>query len=224
MPSRAVDHLVVAAATLDEGVRWCEHAGRGRPARRPASADGHAQPAAEDRHAGLPAGLPGDHRHRPRGAAPGCGRALVRAGRAGAAGRLAAARLVHWVARTPALDMHRASLPRWACSRASRWPPAATRRSGLLQWQILVRADGRCCAAAPAHADPVAGPHPAARCPTAAWPCCRLVMQRLPAGGARQVLRPARRDGALSRRARARRCARCPAPRPLGDVRPWMAP
>ena len=45
--SARIDHLVIAAATLDEGVRWCEgDAGRHARARRPASADGHAQPAA----------------------------------------------------------------------------------------------------------------------------------------------------------------------------------
>ena len=74
----ALDHLVLAARTLDEGVD-CARARQHRARRRrTAPADGHPQLVCFDRVGGVSARLLRDHRDRPR-AAPAPGRALVRA-------------------------------------------------------------------------------------------------------------------------------------------------
>ncbi len=80
-----VDHLVVAAASLEQGAAWCETTlGCHTRSRRQTSEHGHAQPADGHRQHGLPDGLSGNHRRRSAGAtAPAA--ALVRPGRCGAA-------------------------------------------------------------------------------------------------------------------------------------------
>lgn len=136
----AVDHLVVAARTLEEGVAWCErtlgvvpdpggrHAVFGthnRVLRIASSAfpqsyleiiaiDPQAPPPARPRWFGLDeldlSGGP---------------------------------RLIHWVGRSPMLDMHRWGLIN--IGEAPGNPVAASRATpaGVLKWQILVRDDGR---------------------------------------------------------------------------------
>ena len=143
-PALALDHLVVAAATLDQGVAWCEQA------------LGHA-PQAGGRHAFM-----GTHNRilsigsarfprayleiiaiDPDGAAPACPRwfgldeaALRRALESGP-------RLIHWVARSD--DVRAAA----AAFRAAGVDPGevvnAERATpqGTLRWQISVRPDGR---------------------------------------------------------------------------------
>ncbi|GMV74010.1 MAG: hypothetical protein AMXMBFR78_09610 [Rubrivivax sp.] len=136
----AVDHLVVAAATLDEGAAWCErtlgvapdaggrHALFGTHNRVLAiGSASHPQAYLEiiaiDPEAPAPA--------RPRW----FGLDAIDLG--------GGPRLIHWVGRSPMLDMHR-----WGLINVGEAPgdPVAASRptpAGLLQWQILVRADGR---------------------------------------------------------------------------------
>lgn len=136
----AVDHLVVAAATLHEGAAWCErtlgvapdaggrHALFGTHNRVLAiGSASHPQAYLEiiaiDPEAPAPA--------RPRW----FGLDAIDLG--------GGPRLIHWVGRSPMLDMHR-----WGLINVGEAPgdPVAASRptpAGLLQWQILVRADGR---------------------------------------------------------------------------------
>jgi hypothetical protein len=139
-----VDHLIVAAATLEQGVAWCE-------------ATLGVTPGAGGRHA-----LMGTHNRLlkiatlaypdtyleiiaidPEAAAPGRPRwfglddpALQRSLRE------AGPRLIHFVARSTMLDMHRWGLITVGCRPGD--PVAASRATptGLLSWQILLRDDG----------------------------------------------------------------------------------
>lgn len=136
----AVDHLVIAAPTLAQGVAWCERVLG-------------VMPAAGGRHA-----LFGTHNallaiaaeaypqayleiiaidpEAPQPARPrwfGLDELDLSTG----------PRLIHWVGRSPMLDMHRWGLIN--VGEAPGDPVAASRQTpqGLLQWQILVAADGR---------------------------------------------------------------------------------
>jgi hypothetical protein len=136
----AVDHLVVAAASLDAGVAWCERMLGVTPAPggrhplfgthnrllaigSPAYPQAYLEVIAIDPEAPPPA--------RPRWF--GLDEADLSAG----------PRLIHWVGRSTALAAHRAALV--AAGESPGEPVAASRETarGLLQWQILVPADGR---------------------------------------------------------------------------------
>jgi hypothetical protein len=139
-----LDHLVVAAATLEQGVAWCErtlgvtpgpggrHALFGTHNRllkiaAPAWPDAYLEIIAVDPEAPPP--------DRPRWFGlddPALQAALAAHG----------PRLHHWVARSPQLDMHRWGLI--TLGQVPGEPVAASRETphGRLQWQILVRPDG----------------------------------------------------------------------------------
>ena len=135
----ALDHLVVVAATLDEGVRWCE-------------ATLGITPGAGGRHA-----LMGTHNRLFSVASPTFPKAYFEIiavdpeapapGRARWFGMDAAPppepRLLHWVARCSPLDWHRAAFARAGHDIG---PAVAAQRdmpAGPLRWRITVRDDGR---------------------------------------------------------------------------------
>lgn len=150
-PRAALDHLVVLAPSLAEGVAWCE-------------ATLGVSPGPGGEHP-----LMGTHNRLLRlggGAPPGTGAAyleIIAINPAAVPTQAPPARrwfdmddpglqqrvrqqgpqLVHWVARVPALApalqaWHRLGIDRGAAQAASRLTPA-----GLLQWQISLRADGQ---------------------------------------------------------------------------------
>lgn len=145
-PATALDHLVVMADSLAQGVAWCE-ATLGVT---PAPGGAHALFGTHNRLLAIgspawpqayleiiaidPAAAPGPVRRRWFDMDDAPLQALVRA---------QGPRLIHWVARVPDLA---AATAAWAaqgldageCLAASRMTPR-----GLLQWQIAVRADGR---------------------------------------------------------------------------------
>ncbi len=142
--SVAVDHLVVAAATLEQGTAWCE------------STLGVA-PGPGGKHP-----LMGTHNRLLKIASPAFPQAYLEIiaidpdspppararwfGLDDAALQsrlLLAPQLIHWVARSTMLDMHR-----WGLITVGRRPGDPVRASretadGLLAWEILVAADGR---------------------------------------------------------------------------------
>lgn len=136
----AVDHLVVAAATLDEGAAWCERTlgvapdAGGRHAlfgthNRVLAIGSASHPQAYLEIIAIDPEAPALARPRWFGLD-----AIDLGG---------GPRLIHWVGRSPMLDMHR-----WGLINVGEAPgdPVAASRptpAGLLQWQILVRADGR---------------------------------------------------------------------------------
>jgi hypothetical protein len=186
-----VDHLVVAAATLEQGVAWSE-------------ATLGVTPAPGGRHA-----LMGTHNRLllianetypeayleiiaidPAAPAPGRPRWFGLDDTALQASLAAAGpRLIHLVARSTMLDMHRWGLI--SVGRRPGDPLAASRESpqGRLAWQILVAADGRpdCGGALPSLIQ-WQGPHPAARLPASGVTLRALALHGVPAA-ARDVLR-----------------------------------
>lgn len=144
----ALDHLVVVAATLDEGVAWCqrtlgvtpgpggEHPLMGTHNRLLSLASAHFAAAYLEIIAiqpSAPTGLPAGDRRWFDMDCPALQHAVARDG----------PQLVHWVARVPDLAQ--------ACSRlaqhgASAGTPIAASRAtpqGLLQWHIAIRPDGQ---------------------------------------------------------------------------------
>ena len=182
----AVDHLVIAAASLDEGVAWCEatlgvtpgpggqHAIFGTHNRLlKIATDAYPQAYLEiiaiDPQAPKPA--------RPRWY--GLDEIDLSSG----------PRFIHWVGRSPMLDMHRWGLitvgePPGDPVTASRETP-----QGLLQWQITVSADGRprCAGALPTLIQ-WQGLHPAEHLPPCGVTLKSLTLRGVPAR-ARDVLR-----------------------------------
>lgn len=182
----AVDHLVVAAATLDQGVAWCErtlgvtpgpggrHAIFGTHNRLlKIASDAYPQAYLEiiaiDPEAPAPA--------RPRWF--GLDDTDLSTG----------PRLIHWVGRSPMLDMHR-----WGLITVGEPPgdPVAASRetpNGLLQWQILVPADGRLrCGGALPTLIQWQGTHPAETMPDSGVVLKALTTRSVPPR-AREVLR-----------------------------------
>ena len=180
LPVAEVDHLVVAASTLAQGVAWCEATLGVTPGA------GGKHPLFGTHNRLLPvqsAAFPGAYLEiiavDPEAPSPlrprwfGLDEAAMQA-------RLAAApRLVHVVARTAALDAHLAALR--ACGHDAGEAIAASRASaaGLLQWRIGVRADGMLAlgGALPTLIE-WAGPHP-----TAAMAASPLQLRALTLGG-----------------------------------------
>jgi Glyoxalase-like domain len=136
----AVDHLVVAARTLEEGVAWCE-ATLGIT---PAGGGQHPQMGTHNRVFAIGSeAFPNAYFEiiaiDPAAPPPGRARWFALDETDLAAGP----RLVHWVARSTQLDMHRWGLI--TVGHAPGNPLAASRETpqGTLSWQILVRDDGR---------------------------------------------------------------------------------
>jgi hypothetical protein len=182
----AVDHLIVAAATLDEGVAWCratlgvELAGGGR----------HPQFGTHNRvlkiaSAAYPQAYLEVIAVDPEAPPPGRARWFD-------LDRLdlsSGPRLIHWVGRSPMLDMHRWGLI--TVGQPPGDPVAASRETpqGLLQWQILVPADGglRCGGALPTLIQ-WQGAHPTDAMPDSGVSLQSITINRVPAR-ARDVLR-----------------------------------
>ncbi len=190
----AVDHLVVAAATLEQGVAWCEatlgitpgpggqHALMGThnrlcridgPAPSPAFPNSYLEIIAID----------------PAAAAPGRARWFGLDDPALQARIAQAPRLVHVVARSAMLDMHR-----WGLITVGHQPgnPVMLGRDtpqGRLDWQILLRDDGALlCGGALPTLIQWAGPHPTAAMAPAGVALQSLSLQGLPMRS-REVLR-----------------------------------
>lgn len=148
-PSAAIDHLVVAARTLAEGVAWCEQTLGVTPGPGGAHAlfgthnrllrfDGAPQdpPAYLEIIAVDPAATP--TRTAPRKRWFDLDDAVLRQHPANHGPQL-----IHWVARVPDLE---ASLRAWAALGLARGPAIAASRptpAGLLQWRLSVRNDGQ---------------------------------------------------------------------------------
>lgn len=165
--SVSVDHLVVAAASLEQGAAWCQ-ATLGVPAgpggkhplmgthNRLLKITSPAYPLAFLEIIAIDPGAPPPARTRWFGLDDPALQASLRQ----------APRLIHWVARSTMLDMHRWGLI--TVGHRPGDPVKATRAAaqGLLSWEILVAEDGRldCEGALPTliqwHC-----PHPAGRCP-----------------------------------------------------------
>ena len=181
-----VDHLVVAAASLADGVAWCE-------------ATLGVTPAAGGRHA-----LMGTHNRLlkiasesfpdayleilaidPDAPPPGRARWFGLDGLDLAAGP----RLIHLVARSTMLDMHRWGLINVGLNPGN--PLRASRETahGSLSWEILVRDDGRLeCGGALPTLIQWSGRHPATDLPDSGVTLQRLALQGVP-DRAREVLR-----------------------------------
>jgi hypothetical protein len=186
MTAVAVDHLVVAAATLDEGVAWCErtlgvtpapggkHALFGTHNRLLAIGssdypDAYFEIIAIDPEAPAPS--------RPRWF--GLDSADLRSG----------PRLIHVVVRSTMLDTHRSGLINGGLNPGD--PVAASRETpqGLLSWQILVRPDGALlCGGALPTLIQWQGRHPAQSLPASPLSLQSLSLRGVP-DQAREVLR-----------------------------------
>jgi Glyoxalase-like domain len=181
-----VDHLVVAAASLEQGVAWCEATlgitpgpGGTHPLmgthNRLANIESPAFPAAYLEIIAIDPAAPPPQRRRWFGLDEPATRARI----------AEAPRLVHVVARSPALDMHRWGLVNLGFDAGL--PVAASRETpqGRLAWQILVRDDG---ALALGGALPTLiqweGAHP-----TEAMPGSGVVLRSLQLGGLPDPLR-----------------------------------
>jgi len=174
----AVDHLVVAAATLEQGVAWCEAKLGVTPGPGGKHALSHPQPGAQIARR-LSRCLPGDHRHRPAAPAPGRARWFARrAGGCSGAWPAAAAGSTWW--RAPTRSKRTAngwSRPAWTPALRLR---ATAKHPGHLVLEILVRdtAAGlrrRRCPRSSSGKAPTRPQMawPAWRCRRWTWPVCR---------------------------------------------------
>ncbi len=181
-----VDHLVVAARTLEDGVAWCE-ATLGVT---PATGGKHPLMGTHNRLVKIAGeAFPDSYLEiiaiDPAAPAPGRARwfALDETDLSGGP------RLVHWVARSTQLDMHR-----WGLINVGQAPgdPIAAHRdtpAGRLAWQILVRDDGRLlCGGALPTLIQWQGGHPAAALPDSGVTLTALSLAGLP-DRVRDVLR-----------------------------------
>ncbi len=182
-----VDHLVVAAATLDEGAAWCERVlgvSPGPGGRHPLmgthnrllsiASEAYAQAYLEILAIDPEAPAPVRRRWF------GLDELDLATG----------PRLVHWVARSPMLDMHRWGLITLGLPPGD--PVAASRETpqGVLQWQLTVPADGRLlCEGALPSLIQWQGRHPADTLPPSGVVLRSLSLNGLPPR-ARELLRP----------------------------------
>lgn len=179
----AIDHLVVAAASLDAGARWCE-AVLGVA---PGPGGRHAAMSTHNRllHVGS-AALPDAYLEiiavDPQAPAP----ARVRWFGLDTLDLSGGPRLIHWVARTPALD---ATLAAWRARGVDAGRALDLWRdtpSGRLAWRLAVRDDGR-VAAGGAWPTPIewASEHPARRLPVSPVVLRALTLRGVPADAVR---------------------------------------
>lgn len=186
----AVDHLVVAAATLAQGAAWCE-------------ATLGVTPGPGGRHA-----LMGTHNRLlkvateafpqayleiiaidPEAPPPGRARWFGLDDPALQARIAEQPRLVHVVARSAMLDMHRWGLITVGCQPGDPVSAGRDTPQGRLQWQMLLRSDGRLeCGGALPTLIQWQGTHPAAAMPDAGLTLQALVLRGVPER-ARAVLR-----------------------------------
>jgi hypothetical protein len=185
-----LDHLVVAAASLDDGVQWAERmlgvtpAPGGRHAlmsthNRLLRLDG-----SDDAYLEIIAIDP---------AAPDPGRARwfgLDDPAVQASLREHGPRLLHWVARTTNLDMHRFGLVAAGFDAGATLAAERETPGGMLRWRITVPQDGRLRAdgALPTLIE-WQGPHPAPSLPASGVALESLVLRGLPPRAA-QVLQP----------------------------------
>jgi hypothetical protein len=164
------------------------HAGREPRRGRQASADGHAQPAVEDRQPGLPDAYLEIIAIDPAAPSPqrvrwfGLDEPALQE-------RLAVApRLIHVVARTTSLDTLRQRLMQAALQPGEVLSAGRDTPAGPLQWQILVRPDGRLlCGGALPTLIQWQGRHPAAAMPASGVTLKSLALAGVP-GPAREAL------------------------------------
>ena len=170
-PSLAVDHLVVAAASLAQGVSWCQNT----LGVTPGPGGEHPQMGTHNRLLSLAAPLfplayleiiainpaapgPAEGRKRWFGLDDPAVQARLRAD---------GPQLIHWVARSTALDLHRLSFTALGLQPGEAVAASRPTPDGLLQWQMLLRPDG-----ALLHGGALPsliqwqGPHPAASMPS----------------------------------------------------------
>lgn len=182
----AVDHLIVAAATLAQGEAWC----RATLGVAPAGGGRHPQFGTHNRVLKI-AGVAFAQAYLeiiaidPEAPPPGRARwfGLDRLDLS------AGPRLIHWVGRSPMLDMHRWGLITVGLAPGD--PVAASRETpqGLLQWQILVPADGGLlCGGALPTLIQWRGAHPTDAMPDSGVGLRSLTINRVPPR-AREVLR-----------------------------------
>lgn len=182
----AVDHLIVAAASLDDGVAWCETT----LGVTPGPGGKHPLMGTHNRLLKIATeAYPNAYLEiiaiDPAAPPPGRARWFGLDGLDLSGGP----RLIHWVGRSPMLDMHR-----WGLITVGHQPgdPVNASRetaAGTLSWQILVRADGQLeCGGALPTLIQWRGPHP-----TEAMPDSGVTLQSLAVNGigqrARDVLR-----------------------------------
>lgn len=187
--STQVDHLVIAAATLEQGVAWCE----ATLGVQPGPGGQHVLMSTHNRLMKIEsAGFPGAYLEiiaiDPAAPPPGRARWFGLDDPALQARIAQQPQLVHMVARTENLDMLR-----WGLVNAGQQPglPVAAQREtpqGLLSWQILVRDDGvlPCGGALPTLIQ-WQGVHPAARMAVSPIALKRLTLRGVP-GQAQAVL------------------------------------
>ena len=139
----AVDHLVVAAATLEQGVAWCEDT----LGITPGPGGKHPLMGTHNRLFSIAgAGYPQAYLEiiaiDPEAPPPGRARWFALDDAALQARIAQQPRLIHFAARSDMLDMHRWGLITVGCPPGD--PVSASRQTprGLLEWQILLRADG----------------------------------------------------------------------------------
>jgi len=178
-----IDHLVVAAHDLEQGVRWCEET----LGLTPGPGGKHPLMGTHNRLLKLDAGAAHPRAYfeiiaiDPEAAAPGRARWFGLDDPVLQAQLRVQPRLVHWVAGTRALDVVRTALLAEGADvgepvEASRQTPA-----GLLQWRITVRADGtpQCGGALPTLIE-WPDRHPASTMPVSGLALERLIVRSLP--------------------------------------------
>jgi hypothetical protein len=189
--SVTLDHLVVVARTLDQGVQWCEATLGVTP-----GPGGH-HPLMGTHNRLLDISSPVFERAYleiiaidPDAAPPARARWFGMDDPALQARVEKAPQLLHWVARSDMLDMHRWGL---VASGLNPGEPVAASRdtaAGRLQWRLLVRDDGQlpCGGSLPTLIE-WQGRHPTESMPDAGLRLLSLVVRGLPAQAA-EVLRP----------------------------------
>lgn len=187
-----LDHLVVAAATLEDGVAWCE-ATLGLT---PGPGGRHAHMGTHNRLLALGgAAFPQAYFEiiaiDPEAAPPARPRWFDLDSDAMRARLAHGPQLVHWVARSTHMDGHRQGLADLGLQPGTPLPAHRDTPAGRLAWQTLVRDDGALLLGG---ALPTLiqwdGPHPTTRMPDSRLVLRSLVLRGLPAR-VRELLRPA---------------------------------